>query len=167
MAKSSQSFGGADASFDLAEDREFQRAFWSVQRGAWLIFALILVLGLLGLTGSGGWFSRTSISTVHAEIHVPRIGRWQTGDAMEIESKVAGALVVELRHNFLDLYQLGVVTPEPEAVVAGPSGVAFTFLVEPRSAARFELEPRHPIFRGEADVVVNGRIARLRPVILP
>ena len=52
---------------EIVEDLSFQRREWRVQRGGWVVMAVLILLALLGLTGRGAhqpghrWEPRRSI----------------------------------------------------------------------------------------------------------
>src|SRR5690606_25597894 len=61
----------------IDERRHFQEIFWTVERFAWIIFALILLLALLGLTGSGGYFAKTTQTLDAGTAEYARFSRWE------------------------------------------------------------------------------------------
>lgn len=62
---------------DVDDDRAFQEKFWTFQRVAWALMALILLAALAGTTGSGGPLAHAEASGPGGSIEYPRIARWQ------------------------------------------------------------------------------------------
>lgn len=61
----------------LHEHRRFQERFWTVERKAWCVFALIIAAGLLGAFGSGGPLATKVTLIDRAIVEHPRISRWE------------------------------------------------------------------------------------------
>ncbi len=123
---------------EIGQDLGFQRRQWAIQRVAWVVMALVVVAGLLGLLGEGP-LSRASAEAGPVEVEYPRFERKRS--PMELRVTVAGGTAEQgrvqlwLDQDFLDRVQIERVSPEPEQVLAGADRTTYVFLVD---------EPSHP-----------------------
>lgn len=153
----------------LDEKRRFQEWFWTTERWAWVLFALLTLLALAGLTGGGGYLSRTTASLGPAQADYPRITRWEATD--EIIITLDGHRPehqVELGQPFSSYFQIEDVQPMPEHSIAAQDAEVMQFRGGEGSPARIILHLRalHP---GVArfDLSVNGSPTEATTLILP
>lgn len=122
------------------ECRKFQRRVWLFQRGAWVIFAIILIACLLGLFGKGGVLSRGHIEADSGAIDYPALSRWSARDQLRLVLKPSSAdqsLVVDAA--FLDTFTVEGIDPPPRSVFVKAGLIHYIF--QP------DTEPRRVIFR--------------------
>jgi len=132
-----------DDGLQLDEKRNFHRVFWIVERVAWVVFAFILVLALLGLTGSGGYLSRITQTLSTGEVEYPRVTRWQATDELRASFK-GGAQThrLSLGYSFFESFEVEAIQPEPERTVTLPEGVAMEFAAEEGAPVNVTLHMR-------------------------
>ncbi len=152
---------------DLDDDRAFQKRFWGIERSAWVVFVVLIMLALLGFSGSGGWFADRSISTSVGRLVVPQVTRWQTSDNLQLDVREAGVVLVEFDHAFLNLYELTLLTPEPLDAAATSYGVAFRYRPATGAILRWRIEPRRPSLGIKTRIRLNGAETELRAFVLP
>jgi hypothetical protein len=132
---------------DIAEDRSFQERFWSIERIAWIGFALLIALALLGVFGSGGPFSSATVTAGSLRIEHPTMARWQAGDDLSVSlGGPAGERRLVLASTFADAFRLDDLQPQPERVEAVPLGHVYVFRatsVDPLEV-RIAITPRRP-----------------------
>jgi hypothetical protein len=102
----------------IEEKRGFQERFWIVERGAWIVFALIILLALLGFSGGGGYFSRGVVAAGEAEIDHPRISRWEASDEFRVTLREERERHrIEIQRPFSGYFQIEDIQPQPERAV--------------------------------------------------
>ncbi len=114
----------------LDEHRRFQERFWTIERFAWLMFALIIVLAMLGAFGAGGPLATKVTETERAVIEHPRIGRWEGTDEMTVKYKPDPAKKTRslfLPDAFAKVFQVEDIQPLPirTAIEAGGQRLHF------------------------------------------
>ncbi|WP_011582823.1 MULTISPECIES: hypothetical protein [Chelativorans] len=121
----------------LEEKRNFHRLFWIVERVAWVVFALILILALAGLTGSGGYFSTATQSLSTGQVEHPRIARWEASDELRVSFE-GGAEKhrLDISYSFFEYFEVEGIQPEPERMLTLPDGVAMEFAAEEGAPAK-------------------------------
>jgi hypothetical protein len=125
---------------ELTEDFTFEQREWKVQRIAWLIMALLVMLGLLGLFGPGPLSSRTLTSadgTLRLEYN--RFERHQAPSTLRLQLQATGETKarVWIARQFMENVKLEAVVPSPERVEPRDGGLLYTFNVlrnQPSSA---------------------------------
>ncbi|NGM46055.1 hypothetical protein G5B31_10940 [Rhodobacter sp. SGA-6-6] len=130
----------------LEENRGFQQRFWRLQRGAWLGFALLMILALLGFTGSGGPFQKQRIGFTDAVVELPRVLRWEAGDEMVITFDApARTRSLRIGQSFADLIAIERIEPEPAAarLVSGGQVLDFAAGGDAPHRVRLALRPLH------------------------
>jgi hypothetical protein len=127
----------------LDEKRGFQEGFWTAERWAWLVFALIILVSLAGFAGAGGYFSRATASPGAAEIDYPRISRWESADEFTITLRDERETHrIELRHPFSEYFQIEDVQPQAERLFLGGDTEIMEFAAEPGRPARVTIHVR-------------------------
>lgn len=153
----------------IDERRHFQEIFWTVERFAWIIFALILLLALLGLTGSGGYFAKTTQTLDAGTAEYARFSRWEASDEMRFTFNAgAGTHRLTIEPAFYEYLQVEGVQPAPERAFFNEDGLVMEFAAEqgaPLSAVLYyrPLRPGYLSYR----VVLDGSAADLATVVLP
>jgi hypothetical protein len=162
---------GSQATHDLdgyEEDPSFQRRFWRVERIAWGLYAAIILAALSGITGSGGVFARSEIRLAAGTLDLPRVFRWQTPAAINVELHMEGrALPILVENGFLELFEIETVLPEPLSTRATFAGVVYIFDAQTSGAIRLNIQARRPALFADASIWIGEEQARIRPLILP
>src|SRR5437870_1413168 len=113
--------GGAE----VAQDLEFQRHSWRVQRVGWAALALLIGAALLGLLGKGP-LCRTTAAVPAGDLRVDyeRFGHFHTDAALRIEAVPApggdGRLRLWVDREYLEGVQIQHVLPQPDRVETAP-----------------------------------------------
>lgn len=151
MASMSDTATGEDegSRIHLQTDRPLQERLWMANRVGWAVMLVLVVVAILGLTGSGGWLSHHQLRAGDATIDLPRIGRWAAADHLSVEfaPEQRGSSRVTVPQSFLDLFAIEAVSPRPSSVVATPEGHIYTFDLSGTGggrSARFSLRPPGP-----------------------
>jgi len=154
---------------EFEEDLGFQRLFWTVERAAWIAFALLIAAALAGLTGAGGPLAHAKAETPYGSIEYPRVSRWQTADDMVIQLRpAAGSLVeIEIDRRFVEAFEIVSIQPEPQSAAATPNGMRYTFDVESGGAVVFQLRAMQPAFIPDGSIRIGDAKAPVRSLILP
>ena len=153
----------------LDEARAFQRRFWRIERGAWALFGGLVVAGLLGLTGGGGWLQRQTIAAADAAIDAPRIARRDAADEIRIRfAGRDGAHELGLSGAFLETFEITEISPPPEAATLVREGQRLAFPGEGQGPHEVILHLRapHP-GRLRARLTVDGAPAAFTVFVLP
>jgi len=171
----------------LDEDRAFQRRYWTLQRLAWIGFAGILGLAMLGLTGGGGYFHMQRIRLGGALVEMPRVSRWDAADEMRItfdgpegpgqkpdhgpdqgpDDGSGREHAVTIAAGYFDRFDLTRIRPEPAALLKD-GGQAMTFQVQGKGPHVVRFSPRAVHFGWTSfDLTVNGATRRVGLMILP
>jgi len=153
----------------LEEKRSFQERFWTAERYAWILFAIVILLALAGLSGGGGYFSRGQVSAGSAEIDFPRISRWESSDELKItltEERAVHRIV--LQHPFSEYFQIEDVQPQPERLLLAGDAEVMEFAAEPGRPARATIHVRavHPGL-ARYGISVDGAPSEITTLVLP
>lgn len=129
----------------IAEDPKFDRIQWRVERVAWMLMGLVILLALLGFLGGGGPLTRATESAADAEVGYNRMIRFQGITQVELRLPGSGQEArVTFNETFLADMEVEGVHPEPESVEAGTDQVTYVFqLAEDEDSAdvTFTLRP--------------------------
>ena len=114
---------------DVNDDRAFQERYWTFQRFAWAVMALILVAALAGATGSGGPLAHAEASGPGGSIEYPRIARWQTAEQMTVRllPGASGIARIELGEAFARTFTVETIEPQPSSSAATAAGHLYEF----------------------------------------
>ncbi len=162
-----------DGAVSVGEDLDFQERWWKFENTVWIIFALLLVLDLLGVFGRG-WAAKAQTGTSDGALHVKyeRIERTMTPSEMQVQFGpnaaqdgkyklfVSNSVVGELGNQRI--------APEPESSAVGNGGYVYTFpaLGQP-AIVTFSLEPASPGLYHWAIGVPGGQRMQKRIVVVP
>lgn len=158
---------------EVAQDLEFQRQEWRIQRVAWVMMALVLLAGLAGLLGSGP-LAHASTEADGLTVAYDRIVRARA--PIEVRFVLAPDLVssgraeIWIDRSMLDKADIQRIVPEPESEQAGADRVVFVVAAtEPGALVEvaFGLEAHDPGgFAADAGIVDGPRVA-LSGFVLP
>lgn len=147
----------------------FQRAFWAVQRVAWVVFALILIACLMGLLGRGGILSMKAVASSGGNIEIPAISRWNAPDEMRV---TLGASVVDhtvfVDPRFLETFSVDGIDPPQKATVQKNGRIGYVFSSDAIASAKiiFRLKTQQPGVRAFL-VGIDNDVAEHSTIILP
>jgi hypothetical protein len=121
---------------ELEEHLDFQQKQWVFQRVAWLIMLAIVVLGLLGLFGSGP-LSTTTLETSAAQLEYDRFARANDPTELQFRLKNAapGTFMIRLERSLTDHATFETIQPEPATTTLETDWVAYTFDLTERSSS--------------------------------
>jgi protein-L-isoaspartate(D-aspartate) O-methyltransferase len=129
----------------IAEDPKFDRIQWRVERVAWVLMGLVILLALLGFLGGGGPLTRATESAGDAEVRYNRMIRFQGLTRVELSVPASGQDArITFNEPFLADMQVEGVHPEPESVEAGSDQVTYVFQLgegEESADVTFTLRP--------------------------
>ncbi|WP_318932674.1 hypothetical protein [Sinorhizobium medicae] len=109
-----------DDGLQIEEHRTFQESFWRAERVSWVIFGLMLIAALLGITGSGGLLERQIITVADGSVDVPRFSRWEASDVLQATLAGGGAeRRLTLSPEFFRTFQVEDIDPPPIAAEGG------------------------------------------------
>jgi hypothetical protein len=137
-------------SHEIDEDLEFERSEWAVQRAGWVICALILAAGFIGLLGSGP-LSHVETSngplTLEYERFVrklsPTVFHFRIDSSAAVDQKVG----IWLDQDLVDKFDIAQIIPDPVDTEAGDGRVVYYFGVaeaDPLSEITFDVQPSEP-----------------------
>jgi hypothetical protein len=117
---------------EIAEDFEFQKRSWVVQRFGWGGMAILSLAGLLGLLGSGLASQATKGQTSDRMwLEYERFERFQSPVELKVhvkgDSGKTGSVTIWFDRDYLEKLQLQQVTPEPEKVEVAENHLVYTF----------------------------------------
>jgi hypothetical protein len=149
---------------EIDQDLDFQRRTWTAERVRWIVMALLLVAGFLGLFGKGPLSEAMVIDPDGALwLSYEHFGRQETGTDLHIhispEAFDKGEARVWLNRAYLENFKVEQVTPPPLRVEAGADRLTYVFVpVEPDRAARITVRLQ-PLSMGscEGEAGVPGR----------
>lgn len=153
----------------LNEPRERQRRYWKVQRIAWWCFGLVMLLAVLGFTGSGGFFHKQRVQFAAATVEVPRVSRWEGSDDMSITfTEPTGTHHLVISQPFFDRFMIERIQPEPETNGLAPGAQVMTFSAQddPPHQVNFDVRAMHFGWTG-FDMTIGGETRRINLLVLP
>lgn len=145
---------------DINEDLEFSRREWRVERVGWVIIALLVLMGFLGLLGRGPLTEQVARDANDlASVEYYSIDHAEAASELRvhIERGVVSATQMWLTLNsaYLDRIEIDQIEPEPAAQQLAEDGIAFVFyLTEPGQPVDLSVQ-YHFVEYGRA----TGRIA--------
>ena len=144
----------------VEEDRPWQERFWTAQRVAWALMALLVLAALLGATGRGGLIASASARSAGATVEYPRISRWQSDEQLVVRlpASAAGEVGVELSKAFTERFMVESVQPQPSQVEAAGTGRRYSFDVAPGGGEKtivFMVRSDHPFFERSVEARIG------------
>jgi hypothetical protein len=143
----------------INQDLSFQRRSWQVQRVGWWIMLLFVVLGLLGLLGSGPLSHRTlSTSDQSLQLEYDRLIRLHAPNRLKIQTTLGENTkqqIIQISDDYLEQFQIIRISPQPERSIVQDNAHFYYF---PVTSSR---QPISIIIDLEADQIgqVDGTIA--------
>ncbi len=133
--------------FELDTAGHNQDVEWLVQRVAWILFTVLLLLIALGLFGRGGPISWTRISTANGALVMEynRFIRYHSPDRLRFAARAAGTEIrVTIDETYINQIQIDRITPKPAHEISDAEGVTYVFNVEPGAVltATFHFTPQ-------------------------
>ncbi len=134
----------------VGEDVEFQRRWWSFERGVWILFALIVALDLAGAFGRGPLaHARMRTADGAMDVKYERIERTGTPSVLSIQFSPAaihdGKVQFWVSESMLEQLGNQRIAPQPAISTVGQGGVLYTFPATAGSAsAVLALRPSAP-----------------------
>lgn len=130
----------------LQEHRGFQERYWFIQRIAWCGYLVIVIVALLGLTGSGGYLHKQTVVFKGATVELPRVSRWEGSDDMKVtfsDGQTVHDLVISSA--FFDRFSVEQIRPEPmqEDAMADAQGLRFSASGDAPHKVWFDLRAMH------------------------
>lgn len=153
---------------EIDQDLEFQQREWRVQRVFWAVLVLVVVLGMIGLFGTGPISSATSGSSsqgisVSYERFVRHGGEAELEFTIQPDQVQDGQVEIWISSSYLDDLTIEQYSIEPDEVRSQGERQVFVFLVdssdEPASI-RISIRPdKMGRFAGEAGIVDGPSIS--------
>lgn len=155
-------------SLDVEENRSLQHRVWFIQRVSWALFAILIGLAVVGVTGDGGLWAQQTVSTGDVQARLPRVVRRGAADRIELVYPAGRAVAIDLDAAFVAAFD--VVHIEPAPVTQRSAGQGVRLVVdggaEGPAILRLHVMPRQTgLVR--TSVTVNGTGLPLRLVMLP
>lgn len=120
----------AKPDLELIEDLQFEAREWKLQRVAWLLMAVVIALGILGLFGAGPISSRTVTSHDGGlTLKYNRFERYQAPSSlrMEVISLDTSEARIWINRDFMRTVKVQAVVPPPKRVQPQNNGMVYTF----------------------------------------
>lgn len=118
---------------EIEQDLTFQRREWRVQRVAWVVLALLLLLGLVGAFGDGPLSRRTLRSPDgRLVVRVQAMERHRSPSAIVLRVRPEDGkdtVQVWLNREFAEHQHFETIHPEPESVTVGQDRLVYEFSV--------------------------------------
>ena len=117
---------------DINEDVPFQRREWKLQRIGWVVIALLLLAGLLGVWGRGPLTTKQITDAASASwVEYHSVDHYQADTTFSLHvgsgAVTADTLRITLNRAYLDRIQLQGIEPEPAAQELRGNGVVYVF----------------------------------------
>jgi hypothetical protein len=156
-------------SLELDQDLPFQRRFVAVQRAGWVLVALVLVAGLLGVFGTGPLAHATATAPSKAfSVDYDRFLRTAQITQLHISIEASGDRTtrIALSHDYLNAVNLGGVSPQPDSQTSRGNRTFLTYDGGAPSEVDISVAPRL-IGVHAATVWVGDRHVSFHQVIYP
>jgi len=138
-----------------------------------VLMVVFTLAALAGLTGMGGPLASARAELGGGMIEYPQITRWQADDQLEVrlDPALAGNAELTLSPQFVQLFAISSIQPEPKEVRATNAGHRFTFETDQGGGERvivFNLRASKPVIGQRVEASLgNGRPARMTITVLP
>jgi hypothetical protein len=115
---------------------EFKRRYWVAQRIGWGLIALVLVLAIAGVFGTGLVSSATASSSgegVSVEVDYQRFTRHERLEVMTVRVEApeqSNSLQVSIPSQFIRSISIETVTPDPDSVTFTADGATYEWPVD-------------------------------------
>ncbi|MGV2186553.1 hypothetical protein [Rhizobium rhizogenes] len=110
----------------------FQRTVWSVQRGAWIVFILVLLACLCGFFGRSGPLARAHVQHKDGSIEYPAISRWSAPDELTVRFSASSSdRTLMLDSRFLHIFSIESIDPPQKAISARDGHIGYVFAIDP------------------------------------
>jgi hypothetical protein len=164
-------------SIEIAQDLDFQRRSWSVQRVGWLVMLALAGFALAGLFGGGPLSSASSgDEKLGFRVRYERFARLSAPQSLYLD--VSSALIkpdstvaVWLSREWLETNQVRQITPEPQSTRVTPNSMEYSFRAAGGANAlltlRFDLETRSMGRRRGSAGVTGGPAAEFNQFAYP
>jgi len=122
---------------ELDEDMRATRRAWRVQRIGWVLLALFLLAGLLGLLGGNGPLQQASVASADGRVLVtyPRFDRYVAPSQLEVRIEPAalpgGSVELALSRRWVDVFELYGISPTPDRERADGADIVYRFSTTP------------------------------------
>lgn len=105
---------------EVDDDQRFQQRAWKVQRASWVVIALIVIAGLLGLFGKGPLsYAKAHDEKQSIQIDYERFGRFETATELKFSLKEISQKQVRLHKNYIEAIQIENIMPTPIVMASG------------------------------------------------
>lgn len=153
----------------MQEYRDRQRRYWRIQRMGWWGFGAIMLLAILGLTGSGGVFQTQTLRFADATVEVPRVSRWEGTDGVSIVfAKSEARHEVRIGQPFFDRFSIRRIQPEPDRNLLIPGAQSLAFTAEGPGPHQVRMDLRALHFGWTAfDITIGNETRRASLIVLP
>jgi hypothetical protein len=122
---------------ELTEDLRFEGHEWTVQRIAWFIMAVLILLGILGFFGAGPISSRSVTSSDGTvKLEYKRFERFQAPSTLRVVLHPSGPPAARLwiSQQFLETIKVESIVPSPEQTEVRDGGTVYSFRVSRHEA---------------------------------
>lgn len=120
-------------SIDIDVDPRLQERHWFLSRIVWLIMLALVIVALLGLTGSGGTLSRQQVTLATAELDIPRVGRWSATDdlTVKVDQPADNGIEILVPAKFGEVFAVEAVSPTPPRSLRRPRAICIRSIPRP------------------------------------
>lgn len=116
-----------DSGIELDEDIDLHKKGWSLQRIAWLIIAILILLFILGLFGSGPLSNKTIKKGRH-QVKYEQYLRYENKNKITFSvSDISKEIQLEIPQEYLNYFLIKKITPSPKEVKVVKGQVQYTF----------------------------------------
>lgn len=143
---------------EINENNEYQESFWRIERYAWVVMLVIIILAVLGFMGPG-IFSKRAVSNDQIRVEYAQFARYKASSVLELElEKISGGEAVFWidRRYLAEAIQLGGITPMPDKVQFDSERVIFTIPASPGRPVVVEIE-----LQPQKIGIIEGRVGLL------
>jgi hypothetical protein len=160
---------------EIDQDLRFQKREWAFERVSWVVMALFVLAGLLGLLGRGPMSHQTAVSgdglvTVEYDRFLNHRAATQMTVSVPGNVTVGGTFRLVINQKYLQGVQIVQITPTPDTTEAGEGRQVFVFrAADPGrgTAVVFHLEPEGPTTLNCEISVPGGPPAAFAQVVYP
>lgn len=113
----------------LEQDLAFQHKFWRIERTAWGVFLLLLVLVALGFAGGTGPFNQAKASNDQIQVRYQPFVRQSANTDIYILIRDVRTDTAQLflQRDFIDKYQIESITPQPSDEKSSTQFIVYEF----------------------------------------